>query len=242
MMKRSLKLEEGVFDSQTRFTLRAFMNKGIIDGLDYPVSTGKEADVYRARAGPKFDGEGGFVAVKIFRIATSDFQRMADYLRGDPRFARVKHSKREIVYAWARKEFRNLRLCLDAKVPAPEPYAFNKNVLLMQFIGEEGVPDSTLKDVGSDNPEKDCETLLGYARRLYANNFVHADLSEFNVLMHGYPETVPYLIDVGQGVVLEHPKAEEFLARDVARILHYFKKYGVKKDLEKTLERVRKRG
>ncbi|VVC71716.1 RIO-type serine/threonine-protein kinase Rio1 [uncultured archaeon] len=239
MMKRVFKTEEGVFDSQTRFTLYSFMNKGVISGLDYPISTGKEADVYRARAGPNFEGKGEFVAVKIYRIDTSDFMRMMDYLQGDPRFAKVKHSKRETVYAWARKEYRNLLICREAKVPVPEPYASNKNVLLMEFIGENGVPDSTLKDLGSDTPEKDCETLLSYVKKLYKNRFVHADLSEFNVLMHGYPDIVPYLIDVGQGVVLDHPKSQEFLERDIERILHYFKKYGVKKDFDATLKWVK---
>lgn len=239
IMKRTLKTEEGVFDSPTLFTLYGFLNKGIISTVDCPVSTGKEADVYRAAAGPNFRGEGEFVAVKIFRVETSDFIKMQDYMRGDPRFSRVKHSKRETVYAWARKEYRNLALCMEAGVPAPEPYAFSKNVLLMEFIGEKGIPDSTLKSLGTDQPEKDCETLLSYIRKLYGHGFVHADFSEFNILMHGYPEIVPYVIDVGQGVLLAHPMSGEYLERDVRNILHYFKKYGVKKDFGEELKRIK---
>jgi RIO kinase 1 len=55
-------------------------------------------------------------------------------------------------------------------------------------------------------------------------------------MMHG---GVPYLIDVGQGVLLDHPKAEEFLRRDVENILRYFRKYEVEKDLEDVLKWVR---
>jgi RIO kinase 1 len=50
---------------------------------------------------------------------------------------------------------------------------------------------------------------------------------------------IPYLIDFGQGVVLRHPSAERFLERDVAIILKYFTKYGVVRDLDKTLKWIR---
>ena len=61
---------------------------------------------------------------------------------------------------------------------------------------------------------------------------MHADLSEYNIMMGD----VPYLIDFGQGVVLEHPHAKKFLERDLAIILKFFEKNGVKRDFEKTLK------
>jgi len=235
-LKERKKIESEVFDRQSMLILGGFLNRGILKSVDYPIASGKEAVVFRATAGDKFEKDEEYVAVKIYRIETSDFVRMQDYIRGDPRFLGVKRAKREIVYAWTRKEFRNLEICANAGVPAPTQYVFKDNVLLMQFLGEEGIPDSLLVDVGSDNPQKDCETLLGYVKKLYEKEFVHADISEFNVMMHG---DVPYLIDVGQGVLLDHPKAEEFLRRDVENILRYFRKYGVEKDLEEVVKWVR---
>jgi len=241
MLKQRFTIEEGVFDAKTRITLYEFMNKGIISCLDYPIATGKEADVYRATAGFGLKDNVDFVAAKIFRVETSNFLRMQDYIYTDPRFLKVKRVKREVVYAWAKKEFKNLNICSEARVPAPKPYAFSRNVLLMEFLGEEGIPDSSLAQIGSERPEEDCETLLGYVKRLYQHGFVHADLSEYNVLLHGYPDYKLYLIDLGQGVLTEHPKAEEFLARDVANVLRYFKKYGVKRDFAEVLEWVKKK-
>ncbi len=238
-MKSADKIETGVFDRKTMMLIYHMLNKGIISSLDYPISTGKEADVFRATTGAKFRKDGEFAAMKIFRIETANFIHMSDYLLNDPRFTRVRHSKREIINAWCQKEFKNLDICRRANVPAPKPFVFDKNVLLMEFIGEEGVPDSTLKQVGSESPEEDCETILGYVRKLYRVGFVHADLSEFNILMHGYPKPVPYLIDIGQGVLLGHPKSEEFLRRDVVNVLRYFKGYGVKRDPDEVLEWVK---
>ena len=235
-LKERKKIESEVFDRYSMLVLGGFLNKKILRSVDYPMASGKEAFVFRGTAGDRFQGDEEYVAIKIYKIETSNFVRMQAYIRGDPRFFGVKNVKREIVFAWTRKEFRNLQICKDAEVPAPIPYFFKDNVLLMQFLGEEGIPDSTLVDVGSDNPEKDCETLLGYIKKLYCKKFVHSDMSEFNILMHG---DVPYLIDVGQGVLLDHPKAEQFLRRDVENILRYFKKYGIEKDAEEAMKWVK---
>jgi len=238
-MREADKIETSVFDRKTMMLLYDFLNKGIISSVDYPISTGKEADVFRATTGPRFTKEGEFTAVKIFRIETANFIHMQDYLFNDPRFEHVRHNKRRIIDAWCQKEFKNLEICAKAKVPAPKPFVFNKNVLLMEFIGEAGVPDTTLKQLRSEAPAEDCEVILGYVRKLYRAGLVHADLSEFNILMHGYPNAVPYLIDVGQGVLLGHPKAEEFLQRDIMNVLRYFKGYGIKKELADVLDWVK---
>ena len=42
-----------------------------------------------------------------------------------------------------------------------------------------------------------------------------------------------------QGVILSHPNAENYLERDVAIILKYFDKRGIKRDFEKTIEWIR---
>ncbi len=41
---------------------------------------------------------------------------------------------------------------------------------------------------------------------------VHGDVSAFNILIY---RKKPYLIDVGQGVLLGHPNSHDFLKRDI---------------------------
>jgi serine/threonine-protein kinase RIO1 len=43
-------------------------------------------------------------------------------------------------------------------------------------------------------------------------------------MLHGWK---PYLIDFGQAVPKEHPQADEFLRRDVANLVKFFKKAGL---------------
>jgi len=233
VLKEIKKIEERVFDRETFLVLGEFLNRKIIKSLDYPIATGKEANVFRATTGEEYGEKGEYLAIKIYRIETSDFIRMQDYIVKDPRFFGLKRLKKNMVYAWTQKEFKNLRICEEAGVPAPKPYVFKKNVLAMEFLGEEGIPDSLLVDIGTERPEEDCDKILGYMKKLYQHNLVHADISEFNIMMH---RDEPYLIDIGQGILLEHPKSDEFLRRDVRNVLHYFGKYGAVRDEEKILE------
>jgi RIO kinase 1 len=69
-------------------------------------------------------------------------------------------------------------------------------------------------------------------------NLVHGDLSEYNILID--PDTLePIFIDMGQSVTLEHPRAQEFLRRDIENIVRYFKKYGIDADSEKLYSTIR---
>jgi len=67
---------------------------------------------------------------------------------------------------------------------------------------------------------------------------VHADLSAYNVLMY---KDKPYVIDVGQGVLLEHPSSLEFLKRDIHNTVQYFIKFGIKEDEKEIFERIIKK-
>ncbi|MFH1285627.1 MAG: serine protein kinase RIO, partial [Candidatus Micrarchaeota archaeon] len=233
-MRERKRIENRVFDPETMLTLGWFLNNGILKSIDFPVATGKEANVYRATAG---EGQHtAHFAVKIFKIETSSFLHMCEYINGDPRFKKVRHIKKSIIYAWTRKEFRNLQVCEESGVRVPHPCYSKNNVLIMDFLGVEGIPDSTLHQLGSEDPKKDCETLLGYIKKLYARGFVHGDLSEYNIIMH---EGDPYLIDLGQCVSLAHPKAHSFVERDVQNVLAYFERSGVYKDEEEVLKWVR---
>lgn len=230
-IREQLKIEEGVFDNRTMMVLGKFFTRGIVSRMEHIIGKGKEADVYLTSHGPKIEDE--YVVLKVFRLETSSFSNRMDYMAGDMRFNGVRSSITQIVNLWCKKEFGNLKAAEEAGVHAPVPYSFAGNVLAMEFIGEGSAPSRLLKEVGTDNPEKTLDTILGDMKLLYANNLVHSDMSEYNILMKG---DVPYMIDLGQAVVRGHPKAQDFLRRDVNNILYFFSKnYGIKRSIEEVL-------
>ena len=132
---------------------------------------------------------------------------------------------RALIVAWAEKEYKNLRRAYEAGVRVPKPIAVRGNVLVMEFIGKDGVPAPIMRENPPENPEKVFNILLEYVKRLYKfANLVHGDLSEYNVLL--WNEN-PVLIDMAQSVVLNHPLSQEFLMRDLKNLLKYFKNLGV---------------
>jgi RIO kinase 1 len=236
--KEHNKIDEGIFDDRTMMYLSKFYDKGIISRLGFITARGKEADLYLAEPGNSEVVKGTkFVVLKFFRIETSSFYNMVDYITGDPRFGRMTKSKRSVIMTWCRKEYGNLEIARSADVKAPRPYMFNGSILAMEFIGSnEGVPAQALKYTRIGNPERVLDTIIEQVRRLYEKELVHADLSEYNILMKGED---PYMIDFGQAVVLRHPNAMMFLKRDVNNILQYFSKhYGIERDLNSTLRHV----
>ena len=212
---------EEVFDRSTLMTIYNFMNKGKIDEIYGVVNAGKEARVYWGK-----DRNGRELAIKIYLTVSAEFKKgMLPYIRGDPRFAHIRKDTRSLIYAWAQKEFKNLQRAMDAGVRVPEPIAVSKNVLIMSFIGKNGVSALLLKEVSLKNPRQVYRRLLTYVKKLYQKaKLVHADLSEYNIMIW---KNAPVLFDVSQAVTLEHPMADQFLRRDLQNLYKYFKKLGV---------------
>lgn len=214
------KTMDEVFDKSTLLTLYKLISNGHLETLDYPVSTGKEANVFHATA-----RGGGSLAVKIFRTNTATFRSFMTYINGDPRFESVRPNRRDVVYAWAQKEFKNLQRLAEAQVRVPLPYAHTQNVLVMEFIGDAGTPAPRLKDAPPADPAAAWQGLLEQCRRVLQDaGLVHGDLSEYNIL-NWREEMV--LIDVAQGVLLRHPMRDELMRRDAVNIARFFRKLGV---------------
>lgn len=66
---------------------------------------------------------------------------VARYVSGDWRFQRgyTASNPRKMVRVWAEKEMRNLARLHSAGIPCPKPHALRLHVLVMDFIGHEGV-------------------------------------------------------------------------------------------------------
>lgn len=216
-VKYEPRLEEDVFDRTSLLLITRLRRKKFFDSVDYCVAKGKEANVYRATT-----TDGKFIAVKMYRLHATSFVHMQNYIQGDRRFEKAPHSSFGIIYTWTKKEFKNLSLMHSWGIKVPKPIAFLSNILVMEFLGENGVPFSTLAETGSADPNGDYATLDGYIELLWKNGLVHGDISEYNVMM---TDNGPYLIDCGQAVLTSHPRAVEFYERDKANLLKYFSKY-----------------
>lgn len=237
-----------IFDRFSIGALHKLSVKKAFSQLEFPINEGKEATVFRA-----VDHAGNFRAVKIYKIKTSDFNRMSRYVVGDERFRGIPKDRKEMVFTWTRKEFANLERANSAGVSVPKPIAFLDNVLVMEFIGDKkGNPFSSLKEFkglekGSEEAERIVEKMLEFVARLYYGaGMVHADFSEYNLLYgpgikdgkgskggqgiedaKGAKGKKLVLIDIGQAVLESHPKAMEFLERDLKNIANYSTRIGI---------------
>lgn len=233
------KTYDEVFNDSTLKTVYRLFQRKVLDTLEYPISTGKEANVF---LGKQIAGDGGGtdetttidVAVKIFRESTTTFRKVLPYIEGDPRFKHIVKGRRGLVSIWAKKEYKNLKRLENAGVRVPSPLAIDRNILIMEFIGTKLRPAPTLRQWYIEN--RGHEKLKDRMTRFYTEvtnimkkihtdaGLVHADLSEFNILIHrGHP----VIIDAGQAVVHSHPMSREFLDRDIKNIAAFFRKCGV---------------
>jgi len=226
------KTYDEVFDKQTLMIIYKLFTDGVFDVLDFPISTGKEGNVFRA-----VTSDGDLLAVKIYRITNAGFKDLADYVLGDPRFRNAPKRFPGILYVWAKKELANLEKFQKIGIRVPHPITLNKNVLVMEYIGTEETPARQLKDCEMEAPKEMAEWMLDVIRTAYGKGrIVHGDFSEYNVLV---TDEGPVVIDVAQAVLLEHWRAQELLERDVSNVSRYFKKFGVKIDVKQELKRIR---
>ncbi len=217
-----------VFDRSTLESLEYFRRRGKIERISGVISTGKEANVFRA-----VDGDGNALAVKIYRTYTTEFRRIWEYLAADPRVGYLPKDMRKLVFIWTRREFKNLQRAIKYAVRVPEPVAFRNNVLIMEFIGDE-LPAPRLKDVEKSLRKEDFEELYSFTirsiERLWKRgDMVHGDLSEYNILIW----ESPVIIDWSQATVKRNKMSISLLYRDLRNIITYFGKKGVEvEDLE----------
>jgi RIO kinase 1 len=212
-----MKVMENVFDEVTLLALYRLVHKRHLSVIGGSISTGKEANVFYG------EKDGRAIAIKIYRIQSANFNTMNQYLIGDPRFSSIGKSRKSVIFAWTKKEFSNLMRAREAGLPVPEPIYFDRNILLMEFMGEDEMPYPQLRNAGLEDAEPVYREILSFMDKLFNTaNLVHADLSEFNILYDG---NRPVVIDMGQAVTPDHPRALAFLQRDIKNINHFFKKF-----------------
>ena len=211
---KEFKIVHGVFDEHTVLVLYRLLNKTKIR-VESLVKEGKESVILSGLTPEK-----KWVAIKVYRTEGCEFKKMWKYLIGDPRFKGLKKKKRTIVNLWCKREFKNLKIAVKAGVNCPEPITSRENILIMGFIGENGIPAPRLIDVIIEDARPIYKEVIKDLKKLTKSGIVHGDLSAYNILLWGKP----YFIDFSHGTTVDNQMALELLKRDVKNINSYFSK------------------
>ena len=230
--REKFKTQHNVFDEFTNRTLFKLISEGYFEGLESPISIGKEANIFSAKRKDKTR-----VMVKIYRLEACDFNKMYDYIKEDPRYADIKGKKRKIIFHWVQREYRNLLKAREAGVNVPTPLTFKNNILVLEFIGKEDTISHRLSVDPPKDPKSFFNKIVINIRKLYKAGLVHADLSPFNILNSNED---PIFIDFSQTTTLDDSRAKEYLERDVKNICTFFKKLGLKLEETKVLKKIAK--
>ena len=213
------KVVNEVLDKPTVMTLYKMITDHIISYVNGPVSAGKESVLFWA-----VDENQNDVALKIYLVTTSNFKKREQYVLGDPRFSRVKKGTKNLIYLWAKKEFRNLSQSYDCGIPVPRPIYVVNNVLAMEFVGEKGTPAKPLLE--SEVDQNDYDQSMEILKNLYKKaKLVHGDYSEYNIFK---TKKGLVIFDLGSAMDTRHPKTDEFLKRDINNINRFFSKRGIR--------------
>ena len=219
--------------------LELFIDELWITDVLYELKSGKEATAFCCSGGPTSGLD--LIAAKLYRpIETRGFRNDNTYQAGrwdayDRRTKAAVASKSKTglemrFSSWVEHEYRTLEMLHEAGTAVPRPVTKSTDVILMEFIGDEGGPAPALKDVRLDPAEarghfellmRDIETWLACGR-------IHGDLSPYNIL---YWEGRLVTIDFPQAANPDsNPNAYDLLERDLANVCRYFEKHGVRAD------------
>ena len=122
--REKFKVYQNVFDGFTLRTLFKLHSQGYFDWELSPVKKGKESSIFSSVS------ENEQVIIKIHRPETSNFNKMYDYIKTDPRFSGLHGQKRKLVFAWSKREYQNLLKAWDLTIPVPKPITQLNHILV----------------------------------------------------------------------------------------------------------------
>ena len=203
--------------------INVFVKEESIIAFGKSLGVGKEADVFGA-----LGSEEKRVAVKFHRLGRTSFRqtrRKRGYMLDHAGW--LFQSKLA-----AEKEYNGLRLAHKYGVAVPEPISHNRHAIVMGII--DGAELSKWREI--PNPKKVLKEILKNVKLAYTKgNVVHADLSEYNIILNDDLKIL--FIDWPQYVTTEHPNAQDLLKRDVENVLNFFKrKTNMKVNLEEAFD------
>jgi RIO kinase 2 len=209
------------FDAYDLLALSDLVKRNFVAGIGEKIGVGKESVIFEAI------GEIP-LAIKFHRQGRTSFKhvrRARDHLKDLPKVPWLHAASLA-----ARHEFRVMQR-LYPHVSIPRPVALSRHAIAMEHIfGDQ------LSRVVLSNPQDCLEIILDEVAKAYCLGIVHADLSEFNIMVS---KDEIKIIDWPQAVDLKHPGSQELLHRDLANILRFFaRRYKIDLSLEEALSKV----
>ncbi len=207
--------------------LQQLLEEGVIDEVFNQLKTGKEAEVwlvshkgepvaakiYKAREFRSFKNDAGYKEGRVVRNTRT--QRAMD--KGS-KFGRASAEE-----AWKSAEADVMFTLHSAGVRVPKPVLFYDGVLLMEVIGDaEGRVAPRLVEAAITREQAEPMYLLLRQEiiKILSHDFIHGDLSEFNILLGS---TGPIIIDFPQVVTAaKNSQSEKYFRRDLGNMLRFF--------------------
>ena len=226
--------------------LDQFFTEGLITEVLYVVKSGKEATVYCCQAHPSTGVE--LLAAKVYRSRNNrGFKNDSIYQEGrlirDGHVRRAVQNKsrfgREAQFGmWIDYEFAALNALYRVGADIPRPLARSGSAILMEYLGNRQGSAPALQNVELSREEVRpvFEHLMSNIELWLANNYVHADLSAYNVL---YWQRQVRIIDFPQAIDPRfNPNALSLLTRDIENICHYVAHYGLERNGQRIAEKL----
>lgn len=207
-----------VFTGYDTLALHSLVKKGTVSALGSLIGEGKESVVYEALGLTP-------VAIKFHRVGQRSFSAVRskrEYMPDEGHFPWIFASRRS-----AEREFAALT-ALHRTVSVPLPVALNRHAVVMSLVSGANLNRCPLPD-----PEAMLNDILANIRSAYRAGVIHADLSEFNIMVQ---DGLPVIIDWPQWVETGHVNAAEVLEKDLATLLTFFRrKYHIPYTVEDAL-------
>lgn len=190
-----------------------------IYSLGNQIGVGKESDIYITAS-----QENRQQVLKLHRLGRISFRSVKanrDYLRN-----RSTGSWMYLSRLAAQKEHAFMRVLHREGFPVPEPIAWSRHTVVMEFI--DAFPLRMIDSV--PEPGKLYGELVEMIVNLAKRGLIHGDFNEFNILIKeienvsGGIDLVPILIDFPQTVSTSHVNAQMYFERDVGCVKRYFER------------------
>ena len=218
-------------------SLDSFLDQNVIAEVMEIVRGGKEATVFRCRAGSSSRNGQKFYAAKVYRAAERrSFRNDAAYQDGrvitNGRVRRAVANRSEFgckvqQHLCIAAEYETQRLLYDAGVSVPRPVACNGSAILMEWIGDDAASAPQLRhaQLQSSQVASAMRAILAEVERMLDFHRIHGDLSPFNIL---YWAGRHRIIDLPQAVDARmNANSYSLLCRDVENVCRFFAKAGI---------------
>lgn len=224
-------------------SLGAFYEHKWISDVTRRVKGGKEASVYQCKPGADVDVP--FLAAKVYRprslrnlkndqqyrVGRTDLDEDGNALWKEADvnaiIKRTRYGEEVRHQSWIAYELVTMELLYEAGADVPKPFAKEKNAILMEYIGDDGMPAPPLSHITLERDEAQSiyDRVVRNLDIMLSKDRIHGDLSAYNIL---YWDGDIKLIDFPQVVIPEsNPSSWGIFQRDVMRVCQYFAAQGV---------------